>query len=436
MYNPNTIISLIFTIIHAFIFIGLLSVFRKGKDYKLFDIIAIISIVIVSHILTFLGIATYIKVILISIMLFLITFLYKIRFYERILLVILYYFIIIVSELLVTLFLSNILYINLETIESTYIYSYLFLGIISEFLAIIIFSIVKRSFSLKKVILPRYLNYILILIILLSITSMLLLFNAALNTVSKNIQFILFIICLLILFINLSILIIYFSANNFYIGLQKKTTRKIYNKSYKKFIINAEKREDSLSKMWHDINNHIKTLEKMNDLESNKSIDYINALKNQIESIPNKINSGNKLIDIILNDKYLEAISHNIIFNIKVIAPPKLNMDDLDLSSILFNTIDNSIEACLNSNLENKYIYLQLYPDGNFLYYKIKNNYDESNSSFNKKLFLNKKEYIQKGYGLRIVRDIVEKYDGYIDIDKGDNEYSVTIVLPLRYLTF
>lgn len=103
MYNPNTIISLIFTIIHAFIFIGLLSVFRKGKDYKLFDIIAIISIVIVSHILTFLGIATYIKVILISIMLFLITFLYKIRFYERILLVILYYFIIIVSELLVTL---------------------------------------------------------------------------------------------------------------------------------------------------------------------------------------------------------------------------------------------------------------------------------------------------------------------------------------------
>lgn len=107
-------------------------------------------------------------------------------------------------------------------------------------------------------------------------------------------------------------------------------------------------------------------------------------------------------------------------------------MNDLDLSSILFNTIDNSIEACLNSNLENKYIYLQLYPDGNFLYYKIKNNYDASNSPCHKKLFLNKRDYIEKGYGLRIVRDIVEKYDGYIDIDKCDNEYSVTMVLPLN----
>lgn len=220
MHNPNTIISLIFTFIDAFIFISLLSIFGKGKGYKLFDIIAIIGIVIVSHILTLLGMTSHVKVIFISIILFIITFLYKMRFHERILLVILYYFIIIVSEFLVILFVLNILSIDLKAIESVYIYSYLFLAVISESLAIVIFFIVKRNFLTIKVILPEYLSYILILIVLLSITSMFLLFNAALNTTSKNIQFSFFIICLLILSINLSILIIYFSANSFYIGLQ------------------------------------------------------------------------------------------------------------------------------------------------------------------------------------------------------------------------
>ena len=49
-----------------------------------------------------------------------------------------------------------------------------------------------------------------------------------------------------------------------------------------------------------------------------------------------------------MNDKYSEAILHGIDFDIKAIAPPKINIEDIDLSSILFNTIDNAIEACLN----------------------------------------------------------------------------------------
>ncbi|WP_376780042.1 GHKL domain-containing protein [Tissierella praeacuta] len=57
----------------------------------------------------------------------------------------------------------------------------------------------------------------------------------------------------------------------------------------------------------------------------------------------------------------------------------------------------------------NKYIYLELYPDGNFLCYKIKNTYTPI-----KNFYFNKNHYISSGYGLSIIKGIINKYDGYM----------------------
>ncbi|MEY8417431.1 hypothetical protein AAK964_14190 [Tissierella praeacuta] len=51
---------------------------------------------------------------------------------------------------------------------------------------------------------------------------------------------------------------------------------------------------------------------------------------------------------IILNNKYSERTMKNIDFDIKAIILLEIDIDNIDLSSILFNTIDNAIEAYLN----------------------------------------------------------------------------------------
>ena len=58
-----------------------------------------------------------------------------------------------------------------------------------------------------------------------------------------------------------------------------------------------------------------------------------------------------------------------------------------------------------------------------FSLYKIKNSYSQDKQNFKEKVYYNKKKYIVPGYGLEIANDIVEKCDGYINIDKYGEEY-------------
>ena len=425
----NIFIGFLFCLIDAAIFLNVLSIFRNKKGSHLIDVSILLGISVVTFLVTEIGITPYVKIAIISAVMILSTFMYDLRLFQRILTVTLYYFIIILSELLVTFLTSNILRIPVEVLGENN-YSYLFLGIISKFIAILIVSWVRKYFMSNRSEAPRKLNYIIISILFISTVSMILLFYSSLNLDYNTIQLFLFLITLFTLFTSLGLLLIYFYANTLYSELQKETTKRIYDESYRKFVLNAELKDEALSRMWHDIGNHIKVLEGLVDskeLATNK--EYVNSLKEKFNSIPNHISSGNRLVDIILNDKYSEAVNRGIDVDIRAIVPPKLSIDDTDLSSIIFNTIDNGIEASANSPANERFIYIELYLEGNFLCYKIKNNYVANYSNFSEGDF-GKKSHISRGYGLSIVRDIINKYNGYIDIKRRIREYSVTIVLP------
>lgn len=421
-------IGFLFCLIDATIFINVLSIFRSERSSHLKDGSILLGISVVTFLVTEIGITPYVKVAVIAGVMMLSTFIYDLRLYQRVLTVTLYYFIIILSELLVTFLTSNILRVPVEVLGENY-YSYLFLGIISKFIAILIVSWVRKYFLSNKTEVPRKLNYIIISILFISTVSMILLFYSSLNLDYNTIQLFLFLITVFTLFSSLGVLLIYFYANIFYSKLQKETAKRIYDESYRKFILNAELKDETLSRMWHDIGNHIKILEGLVDSNALTNKEYVNSLKEKFNSIPIPISSGNRLIDIILNVKYTEAINKEINMDVKAIVPPKLSIDDADLSSILFNTIDNGIEASANSPANERFIYIELHLEGNFLCYKIKNNYATDNSKSSKDNF-GKKRHISRGYGLSIVRDIINEYNGYIDIKRGIKQYSLTIVLP------
>lgn len=415
---------IILSAIDAFIFFFLLNSFKRKFSIK--DFIGIIFATILMYLLTINHVNPPIKIIVLSVFLFIYTYIYNLKLEYRIISIIIYSFLLISVDLLVFSLIPSS--VNIETMAANYNYSIVLISLISKSIMISIVFFINRKLNLNSISLPNKLNVTIFMVIFFSILSMMFLLYINLDILDISIHTSSFLIALFILIINIGILYIYSKSNEFYNQLKKETIKEIYNKSYEKYISNIDTHDRSLKKIWHDLNNHIKILEGLDTGKKEDSMKYLNSIKEKIKNIPNTINTGNKLVDIILNDKAEEASMKNIDFYIKAIIPPDISVEDIDLSALLFNTIDNAIEANLNLKEQKKYIKLKLYTKNNFLIYEIKNSYNSSND---KNIYYNNKKYISSGYGLEIVKDVVDKYDGNIEVDKTEDEFCVRIMLNL-----
>ncbi|SJZ72137.1 Sensor histidine kinase YesM [Garciella nitratireducens DSM 15102] len=285
----------------------------------------------------------------------------------------------------------------------------------------------------NKILLPKRYSFFIWGIFLLTIFTILFLFQQSL-VLSVNTKFynILLVTSITFMIIDAIVFYYYLSSNQFYLQSQKKEIEKLYQKANKKYIKESKQQTEYLYKIWHDLNNHIKNLELlMNNANHKDSFPYMESLKKSVNKIPNKILTGNKIADVVFNQKSTDAALNDIKFYVKANLPSKLTIEDTDFSSILFNTIDNAIEASLNiEKKEDRLIHIEIYPKRQYLYYEIINNIAPSMIQKRKKYF-NKKEYLSPGYGLMILQDIADKYDGYLNYGIMDGQFQLRMYLLL-----
>ena len=433
MFNTNNTLSFILCLFDSLLFVFLLNHFKIDDKRRWFtDLFLTIGITILVFTLTIFGVAPHLKILLLTIVLFICTYLYDFKWEYRFILVVFYHFIIISIELIIVSFVVNTLNISIDDFSINYTSSIFLLGLISKFFTFMGMILFSKILKPANVMLPLAINALFVGILLISIISMILLFYLSIIIGSQNINNIFFLICSLIILIDIGVICLYLSLNKYNLKIQKEEVKRVYNKLNKRYLEKNQLQNQLMSEMWHDMNNHINTLKLMYISENSDSIDYLSSIENKMKLIPNTIKTGNSLADIIFNEKSSEAILYNIDFDVKSILPPVLDIDNTDFSSILFNTIDNAIEANINIENGHKYIYIEMYPKGNFLYYKIKNSYNSKISNGATKKILRKKDYIKSGYGMSIVRDIVYKLNGNIKIESTDHEFIVTIILNLN----
>lgn len=235
-----------------------------------------------------------------------------------------------------------------------------------------------------------------------------------------------------IIFLVLLNFYFYLKANNLYKNLYEKEVENHMRKYADNYLDKIISHSEQVSKISHDISNHMKVIDVLSKKEdgsgssSAKIQEYIKPLKNTGNTLPVKIRSGNEIVDIILNEKIDDMEKFGIKYDIKATVPNRIKIDQYELSAILFNTIDNSIEAC--SHVDNPYINIEMFPKGSSLVYNIVNTYDEKNKHIDgiERNYSNK-ENIHRGYGCRIVEEIVEKNFGDIDVSKDGSEYRVSM---------
>lgn len=109
-------------------------------------------------------------------------------------------------------------------------------------------------------------------------------------------------------------------------------------------------------------------------------------------------------------------------------VPETINIDVLDLSSVLGNILDNALES-YNVNVLKPYIKIQIYYIKNMLYIEVENSVE---SNRDKRLRTKKKDRINHGIGVRSIKEVALKYNGDVNIVSDSNTFRISVCLYLK----
>ena len=140
-----------------------------------------------------------------------------------------------------------------------------------------------------------------------------------------------------------------------------------------------------------------------------------------------EFNTGNQMLDYLLTQKINEARDLAIHTYADVRIPSDLPVEDSDLSGLLLNLLDNAIDA--SRDVKNADIQINIGILKSYLSIQIKNRTNENVLANNPELHTSKTDKACHGYGLKIVRSIVDKYNGIINIQMEGGYFCTRVML-------
>lgn len=191
--------------------------------------------------------------------------------------------------------------------------------------------------------------------------------------------------------------------------------------------------EDRLKNVKHDMKHHLnelKILAMKNDVAEIQG--YIDNMEDYIQNPNEIVASGNTDIDSVLNYMLQKARRLLRIVEVKVCLPEEIS-HSFDINIILGNLLENAIEAAKHT--EEKYLLVNILLKQGVLRIEIKNSFCGTKSlkvsdADGEKHFLSTKEDADAhGIGLSSVRNIVEKYNGLMEIMPKDAYFDVKLML-------
>lgn len=187
-------------------------------------------------------------------------------------------------------------------------------------------------------------------------------------------------------------------------------------------------------RLYHDMNHHLQMiyhLAKKNHIS--EIAEYVHSVSAPVNGLSGITWSGVDIVDAILNHTVLDAQKQGIEVDVNAEFPRDCNITRDDLCVILFNLLDNAMEACLRYMRQTDStprIEVTLRRIHQFLIIKIKNPCIPPRKLFG--IFPTTKADIRHhGIGLRNVREKVEKYNGSLEFEVKEDVFTVTALLFL-----
>ena len=186
---------------------------------------------------------------------------------------------------------------------------------------------------------------------------------------------------------------------------------------------------DILGKREHEFKNTITVLKSLmaeNQYEKMKEI--LNVQNTELVNNTNVFETGNRLINTILNTKYAEAREKGITFRFVLGDLSILKIEDRDCIVILTNILNNAIEAAEQCPDDNRILSIKgVIEDGQFIF-ACRNPYiNDSNPEMKSK----KKDGVSHGYGLENIKDAVSRNHGNCFFEKEEKDFVSVVIIPV-----
>lgn len=194
------------------------------------------------------------------------------------------------------------------------------------------------------------------------------------------------------------------------------------------YYLNIEESHMKVRKLYHDIKNHLICIKKI----ENEDVDnYIKGINEELEDFETSFNTGNRILDIILNEKSIGCRKHNIKFLCDINLRRCEFIQMVDVSSIFSNILDNAIEAC-EKVAQDRYIKLRGVIVKSYLIITCENSKSNKLKFKNNNLITSKEDKFLHGIGLQSIRSSIKKYDGELEVIDGEDNFILNIYIPLQ----
>ncbi len=183
-------------------------------------------------------------------------------------------------------------------------------------------------------------------------------------------------------------------------------------------------------KRLHEYKNQLLTISHMLEQgEVSQTLDYVQGLTGEIAKELERIYTGHPTVDAILNMKRQEALNRGIHINFMCSDLKDVRLTEEEIIILLGNLLDNAMEAA-EACESGRNIQVRMVREERQMVITVKNPCDKQPLWEEGRIVTSKPDGENHGFGLEIVQDIVERYDGSFAIRAEGDYVTASVLIP------
>ncbi|GBK62736.1 ATP-binding protein [Paenibacillus macerans] len=219
-------------------------------------------------------------------------------------------------------------------------------------------------------------------------------------------------------------------SNHIYKELLDQQSLNCATKSAMRYYDYLDKSQNDIRKIKHDMRNTLLTLQGLLiDRRLDEAEKVTAEILAEIKNTETQKYTPDNVLNYLLSEKIRLAAAKNIKVSVHCLLPEAISLNNKIISVIFGNLLDNAIEACDKVTEGEKEINLNIKYCQAQLYIEISNSFNPKVTG--RRLATNKLNRREHGFGLKSIKQIVQRNSGILDIKTNENKFYVSILLQV-----